>query len=107
MFYKVRTIKVSERVLDLVTESLKEEVDEHDVKIACFINCFNHRGEQGYVLRVLSDDWENPEQAKGALSVWVCEPRDSLDIMVIYGDDEDCRYASDEGRFSEEDYKHR
>lgn len=100
-FQKIRTIKVSERVFDLVCEDLDLEATENYVKISGYLECFNNCREQGYVLHVSSNDWDDPARTKEDFFVWACEARSSDEIMVIWS----TKYPADRGMFSEEDWK--
>lgn len=82
-FDKLRTVKVSERVFDLVCEALNNERDENGLKINGYLECFVNCREQGYVLSVYSTDWSAKERPCD-IHVWACEARSSDEIMVIW-----------------------
>jgi len=101
-FNKIRTIKVSERVFDIVCETLDIEASQNYVKIDGWLECFNNCREQGYVLFVSSTDWDNPNRTKEHLYIWACECRNSDDIMVVVSNKYPCN-----GMFDEEAYDNR
>jgi len=101
-FNKIRTIRVSERVFDIVCEALDNEATENYVKISGYLECFNNCREQGYVLHVDSVDWDNPNKTKKDLCVWAFEARSSDEIVVSW----QTEYPHN-GMFSEETYKER
>jgi len=102
-FQKIRTVKVSERVFDIVCEALDYEQTENYVKIDGYLECFNNCREQGYVLHVSSTDWDDDDRTKEDLIIWACEARSSDEIMVIWS----TKYPVNKGMFSEEDYDNR
>jgi len=102
-FQKIRTIRVSERVFDIVCEALDIEASEYNVKISGYLEVFNNCREQGYVLHVSSCDWENKDRTSDDLIVWACEARSSDEIMVVWSSE----YPVNKGMFSEEDYNNR
>jgi hypothetical protein len=101
-FNKIRTIRVSERVFDIVCEDLDNEATENYVKIDGYLECFNNCREQGYVLHVDSVDWDNPNRTKTDLFIWAFEARSSDEIVVSW----QTEYPNN-GMFSEETYKER
>lgn len=101
-FNKIRTIRVSERVFDIVCETLDIEASENYTKIDGWLECFNNCREQGYVLNVHSTDWDNPNKTNGDLYIWACECRNSDDIMVVVSN----KYPRN-GMFDEEAYNNR
>ena len=101
-FNKIRTIKVSERVFDLVCEELDNESSENYIKISGYLECFNNCREQGYVLHVDSVDWDNEDRTKGELYIWAFECRNSDDIVVSW----QTEYPHN-GMFSEDTYNNR
>ena len=101
-FNKIRTIRVSERVFDIVCEDLDNEATENYVKISGYLECFNNCREQGYVLHVDSVDWNNPNRTKEDLCIWAFEARSSDEIVVSW----QTEYPNN-GMFSEETYKER
>lgn len=97
-FQKLKTIKVSERVFDLVCEKLDLEATENHVRIYGWLECFFNHREQGYMLHVSSLD------NRKDLFVWACECRNSDEIMVVHSDD----FPNfEDNLFSEEDYHKR
>lgn len=83
MFDKFRSVKVSERVFDLVCEALNNEQYNNGAKVNGYLECFYNCREQGYVLSVYSIDWSAKERPCD-LHVWACEARSSDEIMVIW-----------------------
>ena len=101
-FRKIRTIQVSERVFDLVCESLDNEQTNNGVKIEGWLETFNNCREQGYVLHLGSTDFKNAKKTEENLYVWAFECRNSDDIVVSW----QTEYPNN-GMFSEETYKKR
>ncbi len=101
-FRKIRTIQVSERVFDIVCEDLDLEASEYDVKISGYLECFNNCREQGYVLHVSTNDWNNENRTKEDLCIWVHEHRNGDSIVVRW----QTEYPHN-GMFSEETYNNR
>lgn len=82
-FKKIRTIKVSERVFDLVCEALDNEQYENGAKVNGYLECFCNCREQGYMMTVYSTDWSAKERPCD-IHVWACEARSSDEIMVVW-----------------------
>ena len=101
-FRKIRTIQVSERVFDLVCESLDNEQTNNGVKIDGQLETFNNCREQGYVLNLDTLDFKNSKATKESLYIWAFECRNSDDIVVSW----QTEYPNN-GMFSEETYKKR
>lgn len=101
-FNKIRTIRVSERVFDMVCEVLDIESSENYVKISGYLQTFNNCREQGFYLTVMSDDYDNPNMTKKHLYIWACECRNSDAIMVVASN----KYPHN-GMFDEETYNNR
>ena len=101
-FRKITTIKVSERVFDIVCDELDLYASEYGVKIDGYLEVFNNCREQGYVLHVESIDWDNENRTKKSLYIWACEARSSDEIMIVWSND----YPHN-GMFSEDDYDNR
>jgi hypothetical protein len=101
-FNKIRTIRVSERVFDLVCEELDNEQTNNNVKIEGWLETFNNCREQGYVLHLDSTDFKNDKRTEENLYVWAFESRNSDDIVVSWQTD----YPNN-GMFSDETYKER
>ena len=101
-FNKIRTIRVSERVFDIVCEYLDNEATENYVKISGYLECFNNCREQGYVLTVDSVDWDNEDRTKQDLHIWAFEARSSDDIVVSW----QYEYPN-KGMFNDDTYEHR
>lgn len=78
MIKKVTSIKVSQKVFNLVLEELNYDIVENNVKIDGWLETFYNGREQGFVLNVISC---NPEKNLH-LKVWVCERRNSDNIFV-------------------------
>ena len=104
-FQKCRSLRVSERVFDLVIEELDCDASGNHVKIDGWLETFNNCREQGLMLHVDSVDFDNEKRTKKIVKVWACEARNSDDILVIVSDD---REANDiHNMFSEEAYNNR
>lgn len=101
-FNKCRSIKVSERVFDLVCTELDFEQTENYVKIDGYLMTFNNCREQGYVLSVSSSDYGNENRTKTDLYIWAHEHRSGDSIMVRW----QTEYPHN-GMFNEETYDNR
>ena len=101
-FDKVRSLKVSERVFDLVCEDLSYEKDEQGINIDGWLKPFNNCREVGYVLTVDSVDWDNENRTKTVLYVWACEARSSDNILILWSN-----LVPDNGMFHHEDWENR
>ena len=101
-FRKITTIKVSERVFDIVCDELDLYASEYNVKIDGYLECFNNCREQGYVLHVESTDWDNENKTKTDLCIWAHEHRNGDDIVVRW----QTEYPHN-GMFSEDTYNKR
>lgn len=84
VFGKIRSIKVSERVFDLVCEELGLAVEQNYVKVGGFLETFYNRREQGYVLYVYSTDYGGENLTREHLYIWVFEAKYSNDIVVCW-----------------------
>ena len=102
-FDKIRSIKVSERVFDIVGEYLTAEKDGDYIKIDGYLETFNNCREQGYVLRVDSCDYNNKNRTTDVIYIWVYENRNSDDIVVAHQFND---YPHN-GMFSDETYEKR
>lgn len=96
---KVRSIKVSERVFDLVDEQL-DCLNEDDAKLEGYLSTFYNCREQGFWATIYSRDYANNH--KEDLYVIVYEHRSSDEIVVII-----TRDRPRDGMYSDEDYEHR
>ena len=102
-FDKIRSIKVSERVFDIVGEYLTDEKDGNYIKIDGYLETFNNCREQGYVLRVDSCDYDDKNRTADVIYIWVYENRSSDNIVVSYQINE----HPYNGMFSDETYEKR
>ena len=97
MINKVAGIKVAERVFGILDDDLSYgSVNKLDGYLQTFNNC----REQGFYLAIGDDDFDNPNRVDEDLYIYVCEARNSDEIMVIVQTD----YPSDKGMFSEKAY---
>ena len=101
-FNKCRSIKVSERVFDLVCTELDFEQTENYVKIDGYLMTFHNGREQGYVLSVSSTDFDNENKTNDMFFVWVHEHRSGDSIVVRW----QTKYPND-GMYEEETYNDR
>jgi hypothetical protein len=101
-FNKIRTIRVSERVFDIVCEELDNEQTGNYIKVDGWLETFNNCREQGYVLHMDSTDFESDKRTKENLYIWAFEARSSDEIVVSW----QTEYPNN-GMFSEETYKER
>ena len=100
MISKIDSIKVSERVFDLLSDEIEELNEENNDKYELngYLSTFNNCREQGYYLTLYNEKDFN----KGDLYVWVCQERHSDAIMVVISNDPD--RPTIKGMFSEEGY---
>lgn len=82
MIRKIRTIRVSERIMEMVSEELNNDI-ECGVKIDGWLETFNNGREQGFSLTMVSEDLDNPNRTKTYVKIWACECRNSDNILVI------------------------
>ena len=82
MFDKVKSIKVSERVFDILSDYC-DILKEDDYHLDAYLSTFNNCREQGYYLTVSDCDYNNTNRVKDNLYIWVYECRNSDDIMVV------------------------
>lgn len=99
-FNKISTIRVSERVFDIVCEELDILVSAYHKKIAGYLSTFNNCREQGFYLTIESTDFKNENRTKESMFVWACVCRHSDEIMVVIS----YKYPVNRGMFDEEAY---
>ena len=80
--YKYNSIKVSERVFDMVADQI-DWINDNGNKLSGYLQTFNNCREQGFYLTISDDDFDNENRVKGFLCVWVFEHRNSDDIVVV------------------------
>ena len=97
-FTKIRTIKVSERVFDLVCEELDLLASDYGAKISGYLQTFNNCREQGFYLTISSNTFDSKD-----MYVWVFENRTSDEIVVVISH----TYPSNNGLFDDEAYEER
>jgi hypothetical protein len=103
-FQKIRSIKVSERVFDLVCEELDLCATEYNKKIWGYLQTFNNCREQGYYLTISSiADFNDKQRTKEDMYVWACECRNSDEIMIVIS----YKHPRINGMFDEEAYENR
>ena len=102
-FRKVRSVQVSEAVLNKVCDTLDIFASEDEVKISGWLETFNNCREQGFMLRVGTTDYDNKNHTQREFFVWACEARRSDNILVVCSTDR----PSINNCFSEEDYEKR
>lgn len=97
MISKIQSIRVSERVLDIVSEIL--DVRQLDGwEIDGYLSTFNNCREEGFYLTA----YNRNEFLKGEFFAWVTEARNSADIMVVISTEPD--RPTVKGMFSESAY---
>lgn len=96
---KVSSIKVSERVFDLVDEQL-DCLNEDDAKLKGYLSTFYNCREQGFWATIYSTDCANTH--KEDLYIFVYEHRSSDEIVVIITPEH-----PRDGMYSDEDYENR
>ncbi len=92
MFSKYYSIRVSERVFDILADYI--DTDEFEGYLQTFNNC----REQGYYLAISKKNYKPFKQ----LYIWAFECRNSDNIVVITSHE-----IPDNGMFDEEAYKNR
>ena len=102
-FRKIRSVQVSEAVLNKVCDTLDIFASEDEVKISGWLEVFNNCREQGFVLRVGTTDFDNKNHTQKEFFAWACEARSSDSILVVWSTDR----PANNNRFSEEDYEKR
>ena len=98
MISYLRTIKVSQRIFDMVMERI-ENLEECEYEIKGCLNTFNNCREQGYYANI----YGNEKTEYKDLYIWVHENRNSDNIVVRWS----TTYPEDKGMFSEDTYKNR
>ncbi len=101
-FRKIRSIQVSEEVLNRVCYELDIYQGEYGVKVDGWLETFYNCREQGFCLYTDSIDFDNPEKTKDHLYIWVFQHRNGDSIGVAW----QTEYPSD-GKYSEDTYKNR
>lgn len=101
MISKIDSIKVSERVFDLLSDEIEKlnKDDTNEYELNGYLSTFNNCREQGYYLTL----YDRKDFDKGFFYVWVCQDRRSDYILVIIGEQSDKPTMN--GMFSEESYK--
>lgn len=103
-FQKIRSIKVSERVFDLVCEELDLLASDYNAKIDGYLETFNNCREQGYYLTISSiADFNDNQRTKENMYVWAYECRNSDEIVVVIS----YKYPSNKGMFDSEAWENR
>lgn len=97
---KYRSVKVSERVFDLVADGVNY-INEDGNKLCGYLNTFNNCRECGFYLGISDDDFDNKDRVKGSLYVWVFENRNSDNIVVLHQNE----ITTCNGMFSDEGYE--
>lgn len=100
MISKIDSIKVSERVFDLLSDEIEKlnESDTDKYELNGYLSTFNNCREQGYYLTL----YNKKDFDKAFFYVWVCQDRHSDCILVIIGEQSD--KPTVKGMFSEESY---
>lgn len=97
MIRKVAGIKVAERVFSILDDSLELE---NGNRLSAYLTPFNNCREVGYYLTVSDHAFDNPNRVKEDLFIYVCEARNSDEIMIVVQTD----YPTNQGMFSEKAY---
>ena len=79
--YKTESLRVSERVWDIVAEKIGWYVD-NGYKLDGYLQPFNNCRETGLFLTITNEDWDNKDRVLGQYYIWVCEARSSDEILV-------------------------
>ena len=99
MIGKIQGIKIAERVFSILDDALERE-NENGRKLYAYLQTFNNCREQGFYLTVSDYDFDNADRNDNSLYVYVCECRDSDDILVVFQTD----IPDYNGMFSEKAY---
>ena len=98
MISYLRTIRVSQRIFDMVMEKIEyKEEDGYEIKGS--LETFNNCREQGYFANI----YGNEKNEYKDLYIWVHENRNSDDIVVRWS----TTYPEGKGMFSEDTYRNR
>lgn len=98
MISYLRTIRVSQRIFDMVMEKIEyKEEDGYEIKGS--LETFNNCREQGYFANI----YGNEKNEYKDLYIWVHENRNSDNIVVRW----QTTYPEDMGMFSEDTYRNR
>lgn len=98
MIYKMDSIRTSERVFELVSNSIMRINEEKDTHIEGYLSTFNNCREQGFYLTA----YDKNDYNKGDIFAWVADCRNSDAIMVVISAEPDRPTLN--GMFSEEAY---
>lgn len=98
--YKTESLRVSERVWDIVAEKIGWYVD-NGYKLDGYLQPFNNCRETGLFLTITNEDWDNKDRVLGQYYIWVCEARSSDEILVCMQKE----YPEAFHKFGEEAYK--
>ena len=98
MISYLRTIRVSQRIFDMVMEKI-EYKEEDGYVIKGSLETFNNCREQGYFANI----YGNEKNEYKDLYIWVHENRNSDNIVVRW----QTTYPEDMGMFSEDTYRNR
>ena len=79
--YKTESLRVSERVWDIVAEKIRWYIDS-GYKLDGYLQPFNNCRETGLFLSITNEDWDNKDRVLGQYYIWVCEARSSDEILV-------------------------
>lgn len=83
--YKTHSLQVSERVWSIATEKIDWHID-NGKKLSGYLEPFYNGRETGLALTISDEDWDNENRVKGFLHIWVCEKRNSDQIMICMQD---------------------
>lgn len=97
MISKIQSVRVSERVFDLVSDTI-DALNEEGCNISGYLSTFNNCREQGFYLTAYNKN----DYLKGEFFVWVAEARNSDAIMVVISAEPD--RPTVKGMFSESAY---
>lgn len=98
MISYLRTIRVSQRIFDMVMEKIEyKEEDGYEIKGS--LETFNNCREQGYFANIYGNEKNDYKD----LYIWVHENRNSDDIVVRWS----TTYPEGKGMFSEDTYRNR
>jgi hypothetical protein len=98
--YKTESLRVSERVWDIVAEKIRWYID-NGYKLDGYLQPFNNCRETGLFLTITNEDWDNKDRVLGQYYIWVCEARSSDEIMICM----QTEYPEAFHKFGEEAYK--
>ena len=101
MIKPIDSIRVSERVFDLLDDDLAD-LNFSGFHLNGYLQTFHNRCEQGFYLTICDADYEKENRVTDDFYVWIFECRDGDEIMVVVS--KECP-NNNNGKFDEAAYK--